>query len=114
FWTAGGFARATGGRLRDVAPDAPLCGLSIDTRALNAGQAYLALRGERFDGHDFLAQARDAGAALLIADRADAAPADAPVLLVDDALEALQQLAARWRDRLAQAGVRVIAITGSS
>jgi len=115
FWTAGGLAGACGGRWAGDAPaaDQPIAGLHTDTRTLTPGQALLALRGERFDGHDYLHAAADAGAGLLIVDRVpDDAPA-LPTLLVDDTLPALQQLAAAYRDRLAEAGVTVIAVAGS-
>lgn len=49
-------------------PSQPLTGLSTDTRDLGPGQAFLALRGERFDGHQFLAQAQAQGATVAIVD----------------------------------------------
>ena len=81
-----------------------------DTRSLRAGDLFVALRGERFDGHNFLAQARQAGAAAAIAERglADAA---LPGLLVGDSLQALQELAASWRQRV---NLPLIAVTGSN
>ena len=80
-----------------------------DTRTLRAGDLFVALRGERFDGHDFLAQARAAGAVAVLAERGlcDAVPG----LEVSDALVALQQLAAAWRARMTLA---LIAVTGSN
>jgi len=81
-----------------------------DTRTLKAGDLFVALRGERFDAHDFLAQARAAGAAAALAERG-LAEAGLPGLLVGDTLAALQQLAAAWRRHL---HVALIAVAGSN
>ena len=80
-----------------------------DTRTLRAGDLFVALRGERFDGNDFLAQAQAAGAVAALAERG-LSPA-LPGLLVPDALAALQQLAGAWRARL---HLPLIAVTGSN
>jgi UDP-N-acetylmuramoyl-tripeptide--D-alanyl-D-alanine ligase len=87
-------------------PGARLCGdgatafsrVHSDTRTLRPGDLFVALRGERFDAHDFLPQARDAGAVAALAERG-LAQAGLPGLEVDDALVALQGLAAAWRRR---------------
>ena len=81
-----------------------------DTRSLQPGDLFVALRGERFDAHDFLFQARDAGAAAALAERG-LAEAGLPGLQVDDSLIALQQLAAAWRARFR---LPLIAVTGSN
>jgi len=81
-----------------------------DTRSLRAGDLFVALRGERFDGHSFLAQAAQAGAAAAIAERG-LAEAGLPGLLVADSLRALQDLAASWR---ARATLPLIAVAGSN
>jgi len=80
-----------------------------DTRTLRPGDLFVALRGERFDGHDFLPQARGAGAVAALAERglSDALPG----LEVDDSLVALQQLAAAWRARMT---LPLAAVTGSN
>ncbi len=80
-----------------------------DTRTLQPGDLFVALRGQRFDGHDYLAAARQAGAVAALAERGlgDAMPG----LLVADALRALQQLGAAWR---AQFRLPLIAVTGSN
>ncbi len=80
-----------------------------DTRTLRAGDLFVALRGERFDGHDFLAAARTAGAVAALAERglSDVLPG----LEVADALRGLQQLAAGWRARLT---LPLVAVTGSN
>src|SRR5512137_2604868 len=69
-----------------------------DTRSVQPGDLFVALRGERFDAHAFLAQARQGGAVAAIAERG-LAEAGLPGLLVPDGLQALQQLAAAWRAR---------------
>jgi UDP-N-acetylmuramoyl-tripeptide--D-alanyl-D-alanine ligase len=80
-----------------------------DTRTLRAGDLFVALRGERFDGHDFLPAARAAGAVAALAERGLSGAL--PGLEVPDALRALQQLAAGWRARLA---LPLAAVTGSN
>lgn len=87
-------------------------GVSIDTRTLQPGDAFFAIRGERFDGHDYVQAALDAGAGLVVVDReVDAA---GPVLLVEDTVAALQRLASAWRDVLAEQGCTVIGVAGSN
>jgi UDP-N-acetylmuramoyl-tripeptide--D-alanyl-D-alanine ligase len=102
-------AEATGGRL--LGADVSLAGVSTDTRSVVAGQLFIALRGERFDAHDYLSQAVQAGAsALLVADAARV-PEGAAAVLVDDTRLALGRLAAAWRARFA---IPLIAVTGSN
>ena len=91
-----------------AAPAAPVAGFGIDTRALRAGEMFVAVRTERRDGHDFLAAARAAGAAGALVGRPVADPL--PQLVVADPLDALRRIAARAR--AAFPGV-VIGITGS-
>ena len=81
-----------------------------DTRTLRAGDLFVALRGERFDANDFLAQAKASGAVAALAERG-LAEAGLPGLLVPDAKAALGQLAAAWRR---QQQLPVIAVTGSN
>ena len=93
-----------------------VAGYSINTRTLNQGDLFFAIRGERFDAHDFVAEAfrKGAGAAVVARAKAPGLPAEArtqPLLLVDDPLMALQALAAAVRRRW---GRRVVAVTGSA
>ncbi len=81
-----------------------------DTRTLQPGDLFVALKGERFDAHDFLPQARAAGAAALLAERG-VAESGLPGLQVADALAALQGLAAAWRRSMP---VALIAVAGSN
>ncbi|MCD1649022.1 UDP-N-acetylmuramoyl-tripeptide--D-alanyl-D-alanine ligase [Marinobacter adhaerens] len=85
-------------------------GVSTDTRTLEQGQLFVALRGENFDGHRFLQQAQDKGAVGLVVDTPDSS-IDLPQLVVGDTLEALARLAAGNREE-SKAGI--LAITGSS
>ena len=81
-----------------------------DTRTLRAGDLFVALKGARFDGHDYLARARDAGAVAAIAERG-LAEAGLAGIEVDDTLVALQALARGWRAGLL---MPLIAVTGSN
>jgi UDP-N-acetylmuramoyl-tripeptide--D-alanyl-D-alanine ligase len=81
-----------------------------DTRSLRPGDLFVALRGERFDAHDFLAQAAGAGAVAALAERG-IAEAGLPGLRVADSLAALQALAAAWRQRWHGP---LVAVTGSN
>jgi len=81
-----------------------------DTRTLRGGDLFVALKGERFDAHDFLPQARAAGAAATIAQHG-IAEAGLSGLQVQDSLLALQALAYAWRSRF---DLPLIAVTGSN
>ncbi len=89
--------------------DASIDAIGNDSRTLAPGSLYLALRGERFDGHDFAASAVDNGASALLVERL--LPLDVPQVVVADAERALARIAtAMQRDR----ATRVFAITGSN
>jgi UDP-N-acetylmuramoyl-tripeptide--D-alanyl-D-alanine ligase len=108
-WLLSQVAAAVGGRL--LGADVALDGVSTDTRAISAGQLFIALRGDNFDAHDFLAPAVTSGAsALLVADEAKL-PAGVPAVVVDDTRLALGRLGAAWR---AGFSLPVIAVTGSN
>jgi UDP-N-acetylmuramoyl-tripeptide--D-alanyl-D-alanine ligase len=81
-----------------------------DTRTLQRGDLFVALKGERFDANDFIAQARDKGAAAAIAHKGKL-PSGFAGLEVDDSKQALGALAAGWR---AQFKLPLIAVTGSN
>ena len=101
-------ARVTGGRLQGE--DRAWSALVTDTRHLAAGEVYLALRGPRFDGNDFVAAAAVAGAAGAVVDRPVAVPG-LPSIVVDDGQQALTR--AGRAARLAYEGA-VVAIAGSN
>ena len=106
-WTSTDAAAATGGR---ATAEWVAEGISIDTRSIRPGDLFVALKDAR-DGHDFVAQALEKGAAAALVSRIPEGVAeDAPLLVVDDVLPALEALgrAARARTK-----ARVLAITGS-
>ena len=96
-------------------PNVLFSGVTTDSRALKSGELFVALKGERFDGHDFVAQAFDGGAvAAIVADERASAfdgRAGTSLLAVADPLAALGALAAYWRRRFT---LPVIAIVGSN
>ncbi|WP_417566037.1 UDP-N-acetylmuramoyl-tripeptide--D-alanyl-D-alanine ligase [Marinobacter sp.] len=94
----------------DALASVMFAGVSTDTRTLEQGQLFVALRGENFDGHRFLQQARELGAVGLVVDVPDS-EVSLPQLIVGDTLMALAQLAAGNR---AESEARILAITGSS
>ena len=111
-WSAEALAAAMGGRPVGGQPDA-VTGISIDTRSLKPGDAFFAIKGDRFDGHDFVTAALKAGASMLVVAEGKL-PAlgriAAPMIVVPDVLTALEAAgtAARARTR-----ARVIGVTGS-
>jgi UDP-N-acetylmuramoyl-tripeptide--D-alanyl-D-alanine ligase len=105
-------AHVTGGRLL-ARSDRPIRGGAVDSRLVRPGQLFVALPGERTDGHDYLDAAVERGAAALIVTRPPADPAalrDVSVVRVADGLAALQAAAAAWRRRF---DPLVVGITGS-
>jgi len=107
-WTAQVAAEATGGTVTTA-----WCasGVSIDSRSLAPGELFVALRGERRDGHAFVADALARGAAAaMVHRRPEDLPPEAPLLLVRDTLEGLRALGRFGR---ARSRARVVAVTGS-
>jgi UDP-N-acetylmuramoyl-tripeptide--D-alanyl-D-alanine ligase len=97
----------------DLAPDAEFGWIERDSRRVNPGDLFIAVKGEQFDGHDFVGNAAENGAAAALVARSwlDRLPPVAiPLLVVDDPVVALQQLASARREAL---GVSVIGVTGS-
>lgn len=136
FWTYDNLARVTGGTW--LAP--PADGGAVlpaaqrdagpviwhDTRDLEPGQCYLAVKGENFDGHDFVEQAFENGAALALVNSSTAPQAHGlaqqgrgigaacPILAVPDTVTALQDLARANRDELTKGACKVIGVAGSN
>ena len=110
-WTSGAMAQAMRAAIGGALPEA-ITGLSIDSRSIAPGEAYFAIKGDVHDGHDFVAAALKAGAALAVVEAAqrNKFPDDAPLLVVDDVLAGLCDLARAARARLTG---QVIAVTGS-
>lgn len=104
-----------GGELRGANPAHSATGYSIDSRTIEPGDLFFAIHGERFDGHDFIAAARERGAVAAVVARARLSTSqsipDQSVILVEDTLGALQQLAFAVRRHW---GRRVVGITGSA
>ena len=107
-WTAAEAAAAIGG---SNMTDWVASGVSIDSRGLNPGDIFVALRGPNRDGHDFVQAALERGAAAAIVDRdVPALPKGPPLLRVPDTLVALEALATAAR---ARSRARIVAVTGS-
>lgn len=110
FWTLARVARAVGQERQY--DERPIAGISTDTRSLAKGDCFVALRGERFDGHDHLEAAIASGAAALVVQDMRQAPLlGVPVFEVPDTLVALGQLARYRRDAWSKP---VIAVGGSN
>ena len=115
-WTVATLIEATGGRLLRGNPERPVGDISTDTRAIRPGDCFVALQGDRHDGHDFIPRALSGGAqALLIhsskTDTATRLPEDVAAIAVDDTLFALGELARYHRNRHF---IPVVGITGSN
>lgn len=108
-WTSEDAACATGG---DAHTQWHATGVSINTRTLKPGDLFIALQGPNADGHDYVAAAFEKGAAAAaVCHRPPVLDPDAPLLVVDDTMKALEALGRTARDRLDHA--KVIAVTGS-
>ena len=100
-------ADAVHGQLIGEAID--ITGVSIDTRTLKQGNLYIALRGKNFDGHQFIVNAEQCGAAALIVERL--VDTVLPQILVANSRLALAELAGFWRQ---QCQLKVVGVTGSN
>lgn len=109
--TVGQLLAITGGQLLQGAPETVAASVTTDSRAVDAGAAFFALSGERFDGHAYAAAAAQQGAVCVVAAKTVAVPSETAVIQVSDVLAAYQQVAA-WHRR--QFAIPVIAITGSN
>ncbi|MDP3722239.1 MAG: UDP-N-acetylmuramoyl-tripeptide--D-alanyl-D-alanine ligase [Candidatus Omnitrophota bacterium] len=112
-WTVEEILQATGGQLVRGAASGVASGLSIDSRRLAAGEAFVAIRGHRFNGHDFLQEAVRRGASCLVVSRRlndIPGPSSLPLVFVEETTRALGDLARFHRRRHT---CPVIAVTGS-
>lgn len=110
-WGAQEIERAVRGTMAHSQHDWQASGVSIDSRTIKRGDLFVALAGERYDGHDFVAKAFANGAEAAIVSRIpDGVPEDWPCILVDDTSQALTDLAgvSRHRNR-----GKMLAVTGS-
>ena len=107
-WTAAEATAATNGRTDS---EWRAEGVSIDSRMVTPGDLFIAIRGPKFDGHDFVADALAADAAAAVVDhRPEGVDDDAPLLMVNDSTIALEDLGRAARRRT---DAKIIAITGS-
>src|SRR3954466_4002052 len=99
-WTVDDMANAMRAQKQGALP-AEISGISIDTRTLSRAEAFFAIKGDSRDGHDFVKAALGAGAGLAVVAQARRIefPADAPLLIVDDVLDGLRDLARAARAR---------------
>jgi UDP-N-acetylmuramoyl-tripeptide--D-alanyl-D-alanine ligase len=111
-WSLSQVLLATGGRFLAGRPDLRFRSISTDSRTVGAGDLFLALAGERFDGHGFIEGAVRKGAAGVVVSRIPEPLPPVTVILVKDTLQALGDLAAFRRNLLSH--LKVLAITGSS
>ncbi|HRY30455.1 MAG TPA: UDP-N-acetylmuramoyl-tripeptide--D-alanyl-D-alanine ligase [Elusimicrobiota bacterium] len=111
-WRMDDVARLCGGQVMSGDPKTELGPIVFDSRAVEPGVTFLALKGHRQDGHDFVSEAVARGASAVIVSRECPLPSWPGVCVrVSDSLSALQALGAAHRDRL---GLRVIGVTGSN
>lgn len=109
--TASEIAGACGGEIISGSAGAEVCRVTTDSRSAGAGDCFFALRGEHFDGHDFVGDAVVAGAAAAVVERGVGCAGGAAIIRVTDALGALQRLATGYRRSLS---IPVVAIGGSN
>ncbi len=90
-----------------------LCGgrVATDSRTIVGGEMFFALKGEKFDGNRYAMTAIEAGANFVVADDAKLEGVDSRIIVVEDSLKALQELAREHRERL---GLRVVGLTGTN
>ncbi len=112
-WTSEALVDAMGGRPIGTMPES-ISGISIDSRSLQPGDAFFAIKGEAMDGHDFATAAIKAGAGVLVVAEGKL-PAlgrlTAPMIVVQDVLAALEKLGVAAR---ARSNAKIIAVTGSA
>ncbi len=114
--TSGVVRDALRGKAKVVAPkfneNRPLGKVSTDSRTTSVGDLFVALKGESFDGHDYIAQAVQKGAVAVLCEKypADAIQDGIDIFLVADALDSFRRLASQWRELV---DPTVIAVAGS-
>lgn len=109
--TLGLIAKAVNGSLESAYADVVVTAVTTDTRAIVTDGLFIALQGEHFDGHTFVAHALQGGAAAVMISRDHIEPVAGPCIIVDDTLVGLQQFAAWFRKQFA---LKIVGITGSN
>jgi len=112
-WTSEALVAAMDGRPIGPMPEG-ISGISIDSRSLQPGDAFFAIKGEAMDGHDFATAAIKAGAGVLVVAEGklpSLGRLTAPMIVVEDVLAALEKLGIAAR---ARSGAKIIAVTGSA
>jgi len=109
-WTLPRILAASGGELVRWGTG-PFRAVSTDSRQVGVGDVFVALRGQRFDGHEFVGAALERGATAAMVEHEGGLPGQAAWIRVADGVRALGDLAAAWRRQL---GVRVVGVTGSN
>lgn len=102
---------AVKGSLLNSVKNQKIKGISIDTRTLKTGDLYIPIKGERFDGHDFIDEAVEKGAIAYLTEKKDCIHKSINVVLVENTLKALHDLALFYRKKFS---IPFIAVTGSS
>ncbi len=105
---------ATGGRLFSPARVSVLRGFSIDSRSIVPGNVFIAVKGNNFDGHDFIKEAVSGGACLVIAERVPSGhefTERTPFILVEDSINAMGKVAGLIRKSF---GGKVVCVTGTN
>jgi UDP-N-acetylmuramoyl-tripeptide--D-alanyl-D-alanine ligase len=108
--TAEDIIKATGGKMLSRNADV-FAGLSIDSRTIQEGELFVALKGHRFDGHDFLKKALETGSGAIVDTRFDESLQGKTIIQVHDTLEALQKIARYMR---LKSTIPIIGVTGSN
>jgi len=103
--------RACGGELICGSPKASVLRVSTDSRHVRAGDLFIAIKGDRFDGHNFVADVIAKGATAVLVERARATRRNAAVIAVEDTRQALGQFGARYRRDF---NIPVISVGGSN
>lgn len=104
--------KATAGKPQNINYGINTSQISIDSRRIKSEEIFIALKGENFDGHNFVSEAFNKGASLAIVEEIPSNCDDKPLIVVESTELALKELAKSWRDSFD--GLKVAAITGSN
>ncbi len=102
--------RACDGKAYNIDSRLSITGISTDSRKIGIGELFIPLKGERFDGHDYINEVLDKGAAVVLTEK-DLELKEKPYIIVENTLTALQSIASYYKSKF---GVKVVAVTGSS